>query len=91
MVKANNKIAFLEKAMKQLLHFANDKTYFGIEIHRYGVKVNDLEELPFFNLFVDYSGDSMFLSNGEESYIPLIDWEGFCHDYILRGKYRFTD
>ena len=77
--------------MKQLLHFTNDKTYFGIDVYRYGVKVSDLEKLPFFDLFVEHSGDSMFLSNGKESYVPLIDWEGFCYDYILRGKYRFSD
>jgi len=33
--------------MKQELHFTDNKTYFGIDIHRYGVKVDDLEKLPF--------------------------------------------
>ena len=77
--------------MKHILEFGSQKTYFGIEIHHYGVKVSDLEKLPFFDLFVEHSGDSIFLSNGKESYVPLIDWEGFCYDYILRGKYRFSD
>jgi len=77
--------------MKQLLHFANDKTYFGVNVHRYGVKVSDLEKLPLFDLFTEYHEDKMFPTNGEESYVPLIDWEGFCYDYILRGKYRFSD
>lgn len=77
--------------MKHIFDFGSQKSYFGVDIHRYGVKVSDLEKLPFFDLFVEYSGDSMFLTNGEDSYVLHIDREGFCHDYILRGKYRFAD
>jgi hypothetical protein len=34
--------------MKQLLQFTDNKIYFGVDIHRYGVKVDGLEKLPFF-------------------------------------------
>jgi hypothetical protein len=77
--------------MKQILHFPNDKSYFGIDVHRYGVKTTDLEKLPIFDLFLEYSGESIFLTNGKESYIPIIDWESFCYDYILHGNYRIFD
>ena len=77
--------------MKHILEFGSQKTYFGIEIQRYGVKVSDLEKLPFFDIFAEYHDDILFLTNGEESYIPLLDWEGFCYDYILREKYRIGD
>ena len=74
--------------MKQLLQFANNKTYFGIDIYRYGVKVSDLKKLPFFDLFTEYHGDKLYLTNAEEDYIPLIDWESFCFDYVMHGNYR---
>ena len=74
--------------MKQQLHFADNKTYFGIDIHRYGVKVDDLEKLPFFDTFVKYHEDKIFLTNGEDQYVPVIDWESFCYDYVMHGNYR---
>jgi hypothetical protein len=60
--------------MKQLLQFTDNKTYFGVNIYRYGVKVDDLKKLPFFDLFADYHGNKLYLTNTEEDYIPLIDW-----------------
>jgi len=50
--------------MKQLLQFADNKTYFGIIIYRYGVKVDDLKKLPFFDLFAEYHGDKLYLTKG---------------------------
>ena len=77
--------------MKQLLQFADNKTYFGVDIYRYGVKVDDLKKLPFFDIFADYHGNKLYLTNTEEDYIPLIDWEGFCFDYVMHGNYRIND
>jgi len=74
--------------MKQLLRFTDNKTYFGVDIHRYGVKVDDLDKLPFFDTFVTYHEDKIFLTNGEEQYVPVIDWESFCYDYVMHGNYR---
>ncbi len=74
--------------MKQLLQFADNKTYFGVTFHRHSVKVSDLKKLPFFDLFTDYHGDKLYLTDGQEDYIPLIDWEGFCFDYVMHGNYR---
>jgi len=54
--------------MKKLLHFAKEDTYFGINVHRYGVKVSDLEKLPFFDLFTEYHDDSMFLTPPADSF-----------------------
>jgi len=74
--------------MKQELHFTDNKTYFGADIHRYGVKVDDLEKLLFFDTFVKYHEDKIFLTNGEDQYVPVIDWESFCYDYVMHGDYR---
>ncbi len=77
--------------MKQLLQFTDNKTYFGVDIHRYGVRVDDLKELPFFDTFVTYHEDRIFLTNGEEQYVPVIDWESFCYVYVMHGNYRNND
>lgn len=57
--------------MKQLLQFTDNKTYFGIDIYRYGVKICDLEKLPFFDIFVKYHEDKIFLTNGEDQSMCL--------------------
>ncbi|HHD78341.1 MAG TPA: hypothetical protein ENK98_01680 [Epsilonproteobacteria bacterium] len=77
--------------MKQLLQFAPNMSYFGVVVYRHGVKVDDLKKLPFFDIFTDYHDDKIYLTNAEEDYIPLIDWEGFCYDYVMHGNYRIND
>ncbi len=77
--------------MKQIMQFPKDKTYFGINIHHDDVKVSDIEKLPFFDIFVEYAGDHIFLSNGKESVVTLMDWEYFCNYYILKGQYCLSN
>jgi len=76
--------------MQKLFKFESNKTYFGLDIHRLGVKVSDIETLPFYDFFVDSHVGSTYMVNDDESYIYLHDWENFCYGFILSGKHRYS-
>ena len=48
--------------MKQLFEFKENKTFFGLDVYTPGVKLNDIEKLPFAQFFKDsHVGSTMAL------------------------------
>ena len=77
--------------MKQLFEFKENKTFFGLDIYPPGVKLRDVEKLPFAQFFQDsHVGSTMALIDGE-NYVYLHDWERFCKSFIQHGKHRYQD
>ena len=77
--------------MKQLFEFKENKTFFGLDVYTPGVKLSDIERLPFAQFFKDsHVGSTMAFIDGE-NYIYLHDWERFCKSFIQYGKHRYQD
>jgi len=41
--------------MQQLFEFEENKTFFGLYVYRHGVKITDIEKLPFYRFFYGFS------------------------------------
>ncbi len=75
--------------MKYLFEFEENKTFFGLDIYPYGVKLSDIENLSFAQFFkFSHLGSTMAYINGE-NYVYVHDWERFCIGYIKNGKHRY--
>ena len=75
--------------MKQLFEFEKNKTFFGLDIHRSGIKLSDIEKLPFSQFFKDSHVGSTMAVIDNETYIYIHDWERFCKGFIQNGKHRY--
>lgn len=77
--------------MKQLFEFKENKTFFGLDVYTPGVKLRDIEKLPFAQFFKNsHVGSTMAYIDGE-NYIYLHDWERFCKSFIQHGKHRYQN
>ena len=77
--------------MKKIFEFDDNKTFFGLMVYPLGVKLSDIEKLPFSQFFNDsHAGSTMGVENGE-NYIYLHDWENFCRGFILTGMHRYCE
>jgi len=75
--------------MKQLFEFKEHKTFFGLDVYAPGVKLSDIEKLPFAQFFKDsHVGSTMTFIDGK-NYVYLHDWERFCKSFIQYGKHRY--
>lgn len=75
--------------MKKYLEFDENKTFFGLDVHPLGVKLSNIEKLPFAQFFKEsHVGSTMAFIDGE-NYVYLHDWERFCRNFIQSGKHRY--
>ena len=52
--------------MKQLFEFETNKTFFGLTVYKAGVKLSDIEKLPFSHFFKEsHKGSTMAFINNE--------------------------
>ena len=68
------------------------KTYFGLEVTAHGVRMSDIEALPFGAFWRESSMGSTGLidpATGEHM-VHLHDWESFCRLFIETGKHRYS-
>ena len=77
--------------MKQLFKFDKIKTFFGLDIYAPGVKLRDIEKLPFAQFFKDSHVGSTVALIDDENYVYLHDWESFCKSFIQHGKYLYQN
>jgi hypothetical protein len=75
--------------MKQLFEFKKNKTFFGLDVYKAGVKLSDIEKLPFFDFFKESHQGSAMAFIDDENYVYLHDWERFCKIFIQYGTHRY--
>jgi len=76
--------------MKKLFKFEKNKTYFGLDVYPSGVKLNDINKLPFAQFFNDSHVGSTMVFIDDENYVYIHDWERFCKSFIEYGKHRYS-
>ena len=75
--------------MNHIFKFKKNKTFFGLNVYTQGVKLSDIEKLPFAKFFKDsHVGSTMAFIDGE-TYVYLYDWERFCKSFIQYGRHRY--
>ena len=77
--------------MKQLFEFEENKTFFGLDLYPPGVKLSDIEKLPFAQFFKDSHVGSTIAFINDENYVYLHDWERFCKNFIQHGIHRYQN
>ena len=75
--------------MKQLFEFEENKTFFGLDVHRPSVKLSDINKLPFSQFFNDSHIGSGMVVIEDKTYVYIHDWERFCKSFIQSGKHRY--
>lgn len=73
---------------KQTFTFLENKTFFGLDVFCYGVKLNDIQKLPFYD-FWNESAMGSTCAIIDEVYVYLHDWENFCYAFISKGTHRY--
>ena len=74
--------------MKKLFEFEENKTFFGLTVYKWGIRLRDIEKLPFAKFFNDsHLGSTMVLIE-DENYVYIHDWGNFCKSFILYGTHR---
>ncbi len=76
------------KKSKQLFTFGEDKTFFGLDVYRHGVKENEIKKLPFYEFWEASAVGSTCAVFEGETYVYIHDWERFCYSFVLHGTHR---
>lgn len=75
--------------MKQLFEFDDNETFFGLTVYEAGVKLSDIENLPFSKFFMESHQGSTMAEIDTGNYVYLHDWERFCKSFIQNGTHRY--
>jgi len=65
-------------------------SYFGVKVLKDKlIDENEIKKLPFYDFWLESARGSTMLSENNNNYLYLSDWEAFCKLFIKTGKHRF--
>ena len=72
--------------MERNLIMENNKSYFGITIHKHGIKLDDIVMIPY-----DSYWDKASIEIDGIKYLDIITWKNYATQYIEQHNLIFAD